>query len=88
MTSFLTFRLHGTIPAATGRELKTELRQAQEASTDHRRTQKQFFAKFDAVLDRALIGTGYFENDRSNGRQIHDAGRNRLHRPRLRHPAQ
>ena len=41
-TSFLTFRLHGTLPAATGRELKAELRQAQEAGTDHRRAQKQF----------------------------------------------
>ena len=64
ITSFLTLRLHGTIPAATGRELKGELRQAQEAGTDHHRAQKQFFAKFDAVLDRAPIGAGYFENEK------------------------
>ena len=63
-TSFLTFRLHGTIPAATGRELAAGLRQAREAGTDHRRAQKQFFAKFDAVLDRAPIGAGYFENEK------------------------
>ena len=37
MTSFLTLRLHGTIPAATGRELKAALRQAQEAGADHHR---------------------------------------------------
>jgi putative transposase len=64
VTSLLTFRLHGTIPAATGRELKAELRQAKEAGTDHRRAQKQFFAKFDAVLDRAPIGPSYFENEK------------------------
>ena len=64
MTSFLTLRLHGTIPAATGRELKAALRQAQEAGTDHRRAQKQFFARFDAVLDRAPIGPNHFENEK------------------------
>jgi REP element-mobilizing transposase RayT len=64
MISLLTFRLHGTIPAAIGRELKAELRQAQEAGTEPRRAQKQFFAKFDAVLDRAPIGAGYFENEK------------------------
>jgi REP element-mobilizing transposase RayT len=64
MISLLTFRLHGTIPAATGRELKAELQQAQEADTDHRRARKQFFAKFDAVLDRAPIGASYFENEK------------------------
>ncbi|MBF9141486.1 transposase [Hymenobacter properus] len=64
MTSLLTFRLHGTIPAATGRELQAELRQAQEVGTDHRRAQKQFFAKFDAVLDRGPIGPRYFENEK------------------------
>ncbi|MBO2010385.1 transposase [Hymenobacter negativus] len=64
MTSLLTFRLHGTIPAATGRELKAELRQDQEAGTDHRRAQKQFFARFDAVLDRAPIGASYFESEK------------------------
>lgn len=64
MVSLLTFRLHGTIPATTGRELKASLRQAQEAGTDHRRAQKQFFAQFDAVLDRAPIGPRYFENEK------------------------
>ncbi|WP_201982661.1 hypothetical protein [Hymenobacter rubidus] len=64
MVSFLTFRLHGTIPATTGRELKADLRLAQEAGTDHRRAQKQFFAKFDAVLDRAPTGPRYFENEK------------------------
>ena len=63
-TSLLTLRLHGTIPAATARELKAHLRQAQAAGTDHRRAQKQFFAKFDAVLDRAPIGPRYFENEK------------------------
>lgn len=64
MVSLLTFRLHGTIPAATVRELKASLRAAQEAGTDHRRAQKQFFARFDAVLDRAPTGAGYFENEK------------------------
>ena len=64
MVSFLTFRLHGTIPAATGRELKAALRQAQEAGTDYRRAQKRFFARFDAVLDRAPIGSNYFDNEK------------------------
>ena len=62
-TAFVTFRLPGTIPAATARELKAELRQAHEAGTDHRRAQKVFFAKFDAVLDRSLVGQRYFENE-------------------------
>jgi len=64
MPSLLTFRLHGTMPAAAGRKLKAELRQAQESGTDHRRAQKQFFAKFDAVLDRAPIGPCYFESEK------------------------
>ena len=63
MVSLLTFRLHGTIPAATGRELAASLRQAREAGTDHRRAQKQFFSRFDAVLDRAPIGPGHFESE-------------------------
>lgn len=62
-TTFLTFRLHGTIPAATGRELNAARRQAREAGTDHRRAQKQFFARFDAVLDRAPIGPAYFDHE-------------------------
>ncbi|GAB3583148.1 transposase [Hymenobacter daeguensis] len=64
MISLLTFRLHGTIPAATGRELTAALRLAQEAGIGHRRAQKQFFARFDAVLDRAPIGPRYFENEK------------------------
>ena len=63
MTSLLTLRLYGTMPAATGRELKASLREAQEAGTDHRRAQKQFFARFDAVLDRAPTGPAYFEHE-------------------------
>lgn len=63
-TVFLTFRLHGTVPAATARELQAELRQAQEGGTEHRRAQKQFFARFDAVLDRRPIGPQYFENEK------------------------
>ncbi|WP_310394898.1 transposase [Hymenobacter sp.] len=63
-TSFLTFRLRGTVPAATGRALAAERRQAQEAGTDPRRAQKQFFAKFDAVLDRAPIGPAYFDDEK------------------------
>ena len=62
-TSLLTFRLRGTIPAAVGRELQVALRQAQEAGTDHSRAQKQFFARFDAVLDQAPIGPKHFENE-------------------------
>lgn len=74
-TLLLTFRLHGSIPAGTGRELKAELRAAQETvqalattgvspeetATAHRRARKAFFAKFDAVLDRAPSGPRYFE---------------------------
>ncbi len=63
-TSFLTLRLHGTVPAAAARELKAMLRRAQEAGTDHQRAQKQFFAKFDAVLDRGPTGPAYFENEK------------------------
>jgi putative transposase len=63
-TIFLTLRLYGSIPAATARELKASLRQNQEAGTEHRRAQKEFFAKFDAVLDRAPIGPRYFENEK------------------------
>ena len=65
MLSLLTFRLHGTILAATGRELKASLPGAYEASSDHRRAQKQLFAKFDAVLDRAPTGPSYFENEKT-----------------------
>ena len=64
VASLITFRLHGTIPAGTGRALAAELRQAQEAGTEHHRAQKQFFAKFDAVLDRAPIGPQFFENEK------------------------
>jgi len=63
-TAFITFRLHGTIPAATARELKANLAAAHAAGLDHRRAQKSFFAKFDAVLDRAPIGQHYFESEK------------------------
>lgn len=63
-TSLLTFRLHGTIPAAVGRELAAALRQAQQAGTDHRRAQKQFFARFDAVLDSGPIGPAHFDHEK------------------------
>ena len=63
-TSLLTFRLYGTIPAATGRALKAELTQARQAGTDHRRAQKQFFARFDAVLDQGPIGPRYFDTEK------------------------
>jgi REP element-mobilizing transposase RayT len=64
MTVLITLRLHGTVPAAAGRTLAAELRQAHEAGTGHRRAQKQFFAKFDAVLDQAPIGQSYFESEK------------------------
>ena len=63
-TALLTLRLPGTIPVATARELRVALRQAHEAGTDRRRAQKTFFARFDAVLDRAACGPRYFENER------------------------
>ncbi|UOQ98639.1 hypothetical protein MUN81_03895 [Hymenobacter sp. 5317J-9] len=63
-TSLLTLRLHGTVPAATARELKAEHRRSLEAGTEHRRAQKQFFARFDAVLDRAPIGPRYFDHEK------------------------
>ena len=64
-TSLLTFRLHGTVPAAAGRELQATRRQAQEVGTDPRRAQKQLFAQLDAVLDRAPIGPLYFEHEQT-----------------------
>jgi len=63
-TAFITFRLHGTIPAATGRELKAALAEAHAAGLDYRRAQESFFARFDAVLDRAPIGQQYFESEK------------------------
>ena len=63
-TSLITLRLHGSIPAAAGRELKAALTRAQAAGTDYRRAQKQFFAAYDAVLDRAPIGPQYFDNEK------------------------
>ena len=60
----LTLRLHGTIPAATARALRAALQQAQAAGTDHHRAQKQLFARFDAVLDRAPIGPNWLENEK------------------------
>ena len=63
-TVLITLRLPGTLAAATTRELKADLRQAQEAGLDHRRAQKVFFAKFDAALDRAASGPRYFDNEK------------------------
>jgi putative transposase len=63
-TALITLRLHGTIPAATARELKADLAAAPAAGLDHRSAQKSFFAKFDAVLDRAPIGQRYFESEK------------------------
>ncbi len=63
-TALITFRLHGTIPAATARELKAGLAAAPAAGLDHRRAQKSFFARFDAVLDRASIGQRYFDSEK------------------------
>jgi hypothetical protein len=63
-TDLITFRLHGTVPAAAARELKADLAAAHAAGHDHRRAQKSFFAKFDAVLDRAPVGQRYFENEK------------------------
>ncbi len=60
-TALLTFRLHGTIPAAAARELQAA--RAQPAGADHHRAQKQFFARFDAVLDRGPCGPRYFESE-------------------------
>ena len=60
----LTLRLHGTIPAATARELAADLRQNQATTDHHHRAQKQFFAKFDAVLDRLTIGPQHLENEK------------------------
>ncbi|MGI4869989.1 MAG: hypothetical protein ACRYFX_02290 [Janthinobacterium lividum] len=63
-TSLLTLRLHGTIPAATALELKAQLHLAHAPGTDHHRAQKQLFARFDAVLDRAPTGQRYFEQEK------------------------
>lgn len=63
-TALLTFRLHGTIPATAARELQAVRAQPQPAGGDHHRAQKQFFARFDAVLDRSPSGPRYFENEK------------------------
>lgn len=63
-TALLTLRLPGTISAAAARELKAALSTTQEPGADHHRAQKQFFAKFDAVLDQAPSGPRYFEDEK------------------------
>ena len=63
-TSFLTLRLHGSIPAAAARELQDLLRQARDAGTGQQQAQKQFFARFDAVLDQGLAGPRYLEDEK------------------------
>ncbi|TPG63061.1 hypothetical protein EAH73_18585 [Hymenobacter nivis] len=60
----LTFRLHGTIPAAAARELQAARAQPLPAGTSHHRAQKQFFARFDAVLDRGPSGPRFFEDEK------------------------
>jgi putative transposase len=62
-TALLTLRLPGTVPAAAARELKAALGAAHEPGADYHRAQKQFFAKFDAVLDQAPSGPRYFEDE-------------------------
>ncbi|OGX83572.1 hypothetical protein [Hymenobacter coccineus] len=59
-TALLTLRLHGTILAAAARGLAAA--RAQPAA-DHHRAQKQFFARFDAVLDQGPCGPRYFESE-------------------------
>lgn len=61
--ALITLRLPGTIPAATARELKADLAAAHAAGLDHRRAQKSFFTKCDAVLDRVPTGQRYFESE-------------------------
>ena len=63
-TSLLTLRLPGSIPAAAGRELAA-LRHTQATGPDPHRAHKQFFARFDAVLDRAPIGPRHFEDEKT-----------------------
>lgn len=63
-TALLTFRLPGTIPAATARALKAGLRHAQATGADPRRAQKQLFAQFDAVLDQAPSGPRHLEEEK------------------------
>ena len=62
-TTLFTFRLAGTLPAATARELKETLAAAHAAGHDHRHAQKSFFAKFDALLSRMPTGQRYFESE-------------------------
>ncbi|AMJ67537.1 hypothetical protein [Hymenobacter sp. PAMC 26628] len=61
-TALLTFRLHGTIPAAAAHALQAA--RAQPAGADYHRAQKQFFARFDAVLDRGPSGPRHFETEK------------------------
>ncbi|OGX82804.1 hypothetical protein [Hymenobacter glacialis] len=63
-TSFFTLRLHGSISAATLRELKAEAQQRLAAGGDPHRVMKQYFAGLDAVLDRPRIGPTHFENEK------------------------
>jgi hypothetical protein len=63
-TALVTFRLAGTVLAATARELKAALAAAYAAGLDHRRAQKSFFARRDAMLDWAPVGQRYFESEK------------------------
>jgi hypothetical protein len=66
-TALITFRLAGTVLAATARDLKAALAAAHAAGLDYRRAQKSFFARFDAVLDRMPSGPRYFEEEKIAG---------------------
>ena len=63
-TSFFTLRLHGSVAAATMRELKAEAQQRREAGGEAHRVMKHYFARLDAVLDRPRIGPTHFENEK------------------------
>ena len=63
-TALITFRLAGTVPVATARELQAALAAASASGLDYRHAQKSFFAKFDTVLDQMLNGPRYFEQEK------------------------
>jgi REP element-mobilizing transposase RayT len=71
-TILLTLRLAGSIPARAGRELHAwrvvEGEAARTVGADQavaqRRIEKQFFAKFDALLDARPVGPDYLEKEK------------------------
>lgn len=61
----LTLRLAGSIPLQAGRELQAQRVAALQADpTTHRRTEKQFFADFDALLDARPVGPDYLTKEK------------------------